>query len=361
MDLDDLAADLAKEIAERGQGMKDETGRFIATFSNANPSEKIVRLAVYRSVYEMMWTSGLANFNEEHQTASLMGHLTSNFAWYTRLAASDDDGEVDDLPEILWASQAHHEEAKTGSDFAIISNISNDDKNINVRIVLFQAKKSYSKNDGNEDFSISHVTGQPKDIDLSQEMKLLLSAGQEELARDLSPQVMREVEEIIAIDAPKPRYQLESLLRSHFLGRSLETSRNQWCFYVIWHKAVQGFVKEPTVFSAGSISASLFEKNDWKTPGRHKITADYSFFSDLISSSISNPKYDCGITVPIGSINQFMVNVCKILPKLNIAVASKSRGGNRHIVRALSSKFLFSHLGAFAPAHIPAQSSNPRP
>ena len=65
-----------------------------------------------------MWTSGARNFDEEHQTASFMGLLTSNLTWHLPMAgAQGEDGDTLQFPEISWAHFGKAAESRKGADF----------------------------------------------------------------------------------------------------------------------------------------------------------------------------------------------------------------------------------------------------
>lgn len=232
--------------------------------------EKDVTLfAVMQAVHELLWSSASAGFDEEHQTASFMGHLSGNYGWYSLAANmqsvfSENPDHVPpvNLPEILWAAQSHKEESVLGSDFIVAAE--RDDGSY--RVVLFQAKMfdgsiiklwrtaSACKNLAGETvcdenfFKLKQITGQDvshTDFDTYNKLKKngLLETGN--------------------------YHQIHKVFNRQMIAYSLGAIDlvPDWCHYVFWYKRPEakalkaGWIpRAPVCCPARSLLSEVFKK-----------------------------------------------------------------------------------------------------
>lgn len=357
--LDERAAALAAEIEAFGHGLGTETGQFVASVRGSKPVGKVVRLAVHHAVHEMLWTSGVLDYDEEHQTASLMGHLTAHFGWYTRAALENDELEGEQLPRIRWGGQSRRKEATTGADFILICDVdAAEGPDDYVRLALFQAKKTKHPRRGIESFAIDHVTGTPKLSVVSDDMITLMAAIGEEMAGDPSPESRAAVDQVLTQPAIKPRYQLESLLRTYFLGRRLTRERKQWCFYALWRGIARDRVDLPTAISLGNVARNVSVESGERLPSSYGHPGETVPFPDLVARCMTERDCDYGIMVRLGDIQTFLAGACELLPKLGVIVASPTARGDHAIVDALGSTFRFTAAGT-PPAASPPKPKSP--
>jgi len=155
--------------------------------------------------------------DEEHQTASLMGHLTAHLGWYARAAFENDELARKDFPRIRWGTQSRRREATTGADFILICDVDDvDGPDDYVRIIIFRANKTKLPRRGVESFSIDYVTGDRRLLVSSNDMITLMVAIGKEMASDLFPESRAAVDQTLNKTASKPRYQFESLMWTFF-------------------------------------------------------------------------------------------------------------------------------------------------
>lgn len=232
----EAAADLLRSTVERrGLGYaacQQKLGRI-------EGGAGVLQLAVTQAVHEMMWTSTAAGFDEEHHTASLMGHLASNIGWYALLHRwslppdPDPDQELAEPPQLHWAYQGRHREAAVGADFGLAIRAAGD----KVRIALFQAK------------SVQH--GQQADVfrpPRGNGARAIADASLEELRSEelLAKRLEGELQLTPCESAQRHRnrHQLHKLAACEALGRARLARRSNappskfpvWAHYVFWHQ-----------------------------------------------------------------------------------------------------------------------------
>jgi hypothetical protein len=357
--LDEHASMLVSDISAYGHDIENERNSFVNAVHQANPSAKIVLLAVQRAIHEMLWTSAVLNCGEEHQTASLMGHLAAHFSWYGRGALENEEIEAGQLPTLQWAVQSKAKEAKTGSDFFLIFDPYSkyNEPSEYVRIALFQAKKTFYLKNGDEKYLINHATGKSSaGVSAGEAMRKLIDFAQKDHSNILNNEEFAEIHGILAQTPEKRRYQLESVLRTNFVGRKKTLESKQWCFYSLWRGLHGSLVAAPVAVSLGNVASQVKVDADDKLSRSIRLHNGIIDFSKLVAGCATNPTYDYGIKVKLSDIEEFVHDACQLIRNLSAMVVSSSGGNGPQIESILKQKFTFSRLITPSPSTKPSYS-----
>ena len=301
-------------------------------------------LATVAAVHELLWTSTRAGFGEEHQTASLMGHLASSLGWFALACAGQfDPADFQDLSTIMWAHQSKTEEASSGVDFGIVAGrmCSNDQPTYN--IAMFQAKKAKQ-----------HILASKLEFAVDQPIRL----RKKDTIRNRNPNdpLFRELvsaaknvmstlsdddaEALLATEMLRPAFQIEALIRTYLRGNLLADKRGEWCHYVLWpvpivHQAVDEdeVVREPVpmprAVSLTSVTGSLDRPSTRCEPMKETSIVD------VIYQVLSNGGSGAYIEVGESGLKTLVKDAAELLPGLHF-VGTGDAGSSGGLIEAFN-------------------------
>ena len=267
--------------------------------SDAHTSkEDAMRLAVQSALYEVAWTSGASRFDEEHQTASFMGHLASNLTWYAIAWAYSQDEETGlCLPEVFWSGHTKHpgtnkdspqyqsSETQTGMDFGVIAL---DPEGREYRIALFQAKMAKAKD-------AAHIKQGEFDADLE-----------------------------FSIHYSKTGYrQIEAMEKTQKKGNEKAHVKTSWCHFAVWHSE---YLRYPQRVSLDQVLSKVgqVEPKLKKAELNHTDEALSEVVFDTITGGGSGESY---LTIDAGLVSDFINQIVELMPRIQIfAVDEGGRG-----------------------------------
>ena len=371
---EDLAEQMQADVEALGGDATIEGCSIAGWIRRADGASRMIRLAVCRAMHELLWTSGRAGFGEEHQTASLMGHLTSQVGWYARLAATEAEATGNEgfaMPDIRWAHQERGQEARTGVDFGLLCNPSGEDApDTEVRLVLLQAKRATLGRRGAERFAVDQKTGmgnksmeEARPLLNNEAMELCLEAAREEQKGRLTG--ANELKAIAARlreqRAEEPRYQMETLLRTQFMLATHGEMGDPWCFYAVWRRPPQGrSPPRPVAVTLNAVAKTLYvRERDRETAGQGLLRAGDVDLEDMNASShdliavlaraLDYEDAGFGLRLPLSKVEEAMGEACRLLPDLDLVTSSSTETGGHALAIAIEGKFKVS------PALLPPQ------
>lgn len=372
------------KIGKLGYGINNENLENIARKLESKKSYPSY-LAIVQAIHEMLWTSTEKGFDEEHHTASLMGHFSTNLAWYmlnaysSRVLVGNSTTALSGLYDIKWATQNKQSEARTGGDFALA--FPTPDKTF--KILLFQAKCAKRSGDGSSKVNVYRYRGdkplKPRGAEVP--AQLPDDAGNpspeesnhspEDIKKRRSADlrlidVMRNYRNIDAELPPRNSsdhiHQLESLLRAEHLARKNSKHKGplldqrHLSYYVVWNlrRTVRGkdyYPRVPTIETAGHVSNILLSK--WQKEGlfdngllgehaslteaRFSIDTSTYDFADSFFAWMTKPR-NGGICIDMEAATEFIGSFADICPGVDFLLLNNSdddSGGGLMLENAL--------------------------
>ena len=370
--LENLATDLEADIDNLGHDATVEELPIAEWVQQVEGPSQLIRLVVCRAVHDLLRTSGRAGFGEEHQTASLMGHLASQVDWYGRLAAAEAAASSVELvlPDIRWAHQEKNQEARTGVDFGLLCNPSGENgPDTEVRLVLLQAKRAFLNRHGVERFSVSQPTGLrglTKDAAWpALDNRMVAYCLKAALLNHRSDPGAFSPEDIVSVlnrnPAELPRYQLESLLRTQFQLAARGKVDGPWCLYAVWRRPPpEQSPPPPLAVPLGVVAQHLRIAEEWRfnRPGEVGLTPGDESCHDLIAvlaSALGYGPSSFGLRLRLSEVESAIGEACRLLPRLSLVTSSSSESGGLALARAITNDFqVSSSLPPPRPLRTPA-------
>lgn len=349
VDLSEYAADLESYIRDLGHdatiGDKSIADWIGQAEGQKETQTQVVRLAVCRAVYDLLFTSGRAGFGEEHQTASFMGHLASQIGWYSRLAAAEEasSGNEFNPPDIRWAHQEKTQEAESGVDFGLLCNPSGGKEgNTEVRLILLQAKRSYRDASGIERIKIYQHSGKVSLINKDMLNKCLRGALMDHEETLYRPSLQLIVNSLNNSEKGENCYQLEVLLRTQMKLSLQGTAAGPWCFYVAWRQPISERPPlPPLALSLGNVAKRLKTPNGFNSP----ITVPLRFNGDqchdfifMLAAALGYRASDYGLKIRLDQVKDAVGEACSLLPNLNFITSSSTTDGGIALSEKLQEK-----------------------
>lgn len=245
--IEQLATILQQRIEKNEPGDSSGFNGLWEAVSHYEPERKSNILAVETAVRELMWTSGVHNLDEEHQTSSFMGLLTSNLTWHYLVSAIGN--EMRDFPQISWAHIRKTDESRQGADFGILVRPKSGES---TRITLFQAKRARKGK-----FSVDHVTktrSSRSNTTFEHQLRYFaLPTHKRSANQDLFDGLRR-----IVRDAPLPKFQAEAFTSTWALGQTSVYALRSWCRYLVWGECpVGGKTPQPMTAPVEEVMARI--------------------------------------------------------------------------------------------------------
>jgi hypothetical protein len=310
------AADmLRRAISQKAMGHADSE-----LLKKVDGKASLLRLATTQAIHEMLWTSSVAGFDEEHHTASLMGHLATNLGWYALMRhwTPDSAGSAPaSTCDLHWAHQSKSREAIYGGDFGIALREGPDQ----FKIALFQAKRVEA--------------GQMVDVKRGPKKDEPKAIADEDL------KALIDHESFPGAPDREKSHQLYKLAYTDWYGNEILKQYNSekedypvWAHYVFWHQTAEGSesVRAPTVQPVWDVIKSIRETrreraNESISASDLKISSGGIDFIELISNGLRYEKKEYGLTVNYKEANALLGKLASLLPTMLLADETGSGGG----------------------------------
>lgn len=327
------------EVEARGRAPSTDVPKQVEEAWRLEHRHSLARLAAHMAVRNQIMSFAVPGIDEETHTAALFGMLANTLSLATVLAPSQPKGAV--APEnagCYWAHQSKiTEEPKSGIDFGIITDLSNE----LVKLTLFQAKRPKDKSKFLE-LKYGHPVrkGKPTkpDIFTAYKQKRLLDRARSILRNgDTLQQVAIKLcgkdlynDAILTGNESlfSPRYSYEQI--TAFLATALrgedhgQIGECGWCFYVQWP---YGSRRAP--WTAPLIDV-LRAKSDPAVGLKHID------FAAILSLALSPETNKVGLVLPKNNIETFAEAITGLMPYLTWGAISDSEDGAEDLIQQVS-------------------------
>lgn len=317
----DIAITLKDMVIAHGKYDKRSFVRLLELVddNNADPARQVLMLALFHGLWDLQRTASAAGFGEEHITSSLFGHLVSHLYWYYDEAVDIYGDESFHMPELHWAYQDKPQEAVSGIDFGVVRVVEGNGSNQTGHLLIqfFQAKNATRLRD-DVTINVSHVTHAKSKPDIPVDwsangLTLLRAAvGQLENRRS-NDQAIRSA----LLGFNHKRFQLETLLHTHFRGQTIARSEAQWCFYSIWRPD-----RVAQAMDLIRVVASLQDERGFVHPSTVSVDGRARELHELLTDSLLGTSEHTALRIELSDVEEVVEHLAEVHQGINLLIAA---------------------------------------